>query len=117
VWNSHVYQGRIDEQGDLLVRLWTFRILVVVLALSVSAAAHEPPKPVDDPVQLKATIVKLQKALIAKERENGLLRATIAELQDTALEAAIDAMDPEVKKALGRPDMKATPTAKATPKP
>jgi hypothetical protein len=87
--------------------------LCVVASIATAATAQHTP---DDPVQLKATIIKLQKALLAKERENGLLRATVAELQDAALEAAIDTMDPEVKKALGRPEPKATPAETPPPK-
>jgi hypothetical protein len=90
---------------------------IVVIVISAVAAAQEAKKPADDPAQLKATIVKLQQAVLQRDKEIGTLRAAVAELQMAALEAAIDTLDPEVKKALGRPEPKATtPTDKAPPK-
>jgi hypothetical protein len=86
-------------------------IVVVLMAGQVAAqpAVTKPPEAIvaqDDPAQLKAMIVKLQKAVLALKRENGILQATVAELQDAALEAAIDTLPPDVKKALGRSEQK-----------
>jgi hypothetical protein len=96
--------------------------LGILIALAVCGTAHAQQTPTDavvahdDTAQLKATIIKLQKAVLALRKENGMLQATVAELQDAALEAAIDTMDPEVKKALGRPEPKATPAETSPPK-
>jgi hypothetical protein len=113
-------RGSQNEMARLQVKigrmLLKLAMALLVVAISAPAFAQEVQKSADDPAQLKATIIKLQKALLAKERENGLLRATVAELQDAALEAAIDTMDPEVKKALGRPEPKATPAETPPPK-
>lgn len=92
--------------------------VVAVLLLACPCVAQESaPKaapPTEDAAQLKAMIVKLQRALLEKEREAGILRATVAELQMSALDAAIETMGPDVKKALGRPEQK--PVEKPVPK-
>lgn len=100
------------------------RVLVAIVIVLMASPAYAQPvvqKPAEastateDPAQLKATIVKLQKAVLALRRENGMLQATVAELQDAALEAAIDTLPADVKKALGRPDPKSV-TPQTPPK-
>jgi hypothetical protein len=94
----------------MLMRM-SVAIFILLMAGHATAqpAVTKPPDAVvaqDDTAQLKATIVKLQKAVLALRKENGILQATVAELQEAALEAAIETFPPEVKKALGRPEPK-----------
>lgn len=90
--------------------------LLVGMALSLSVLAQETPKP-DDPVQLKATIIKLQAQVLERDRELGTLKAQIAELQLAALSAAVKTMDPAVQTALGIKPETAPPAVDAAKKP
>lgn len=91
---------------------------VVGVLLVARGFAQEAPKP-DDPVQLKATIVKLQAQVLERDREIGTLRVQVAELQIAALGAAVKAMDPAVQTALGiKPETApAVEAKKPSPKP
>lgn len=98
------------------MRRYAITVFVLVGLFGQASAQPATQKPaaeavaaMDDPAQLKATIVKLQKAVLALRKENGMLQATVAELQDAALEAAIDTLPADVKKALGRADKPVTP--------
>ena len=83
--------------------------VLLCMASAVSVAQHAAPA-ADDPTVLKATIIKLQQAVLERDREIASLRGVVAELQMAALKAAIDTMDPAVKKVLmGRDDQKPVP--------
>lgn len=105
------------------MRLRTVGVLVLLVAGCGHAADAQQPKALeqikaapsaDDPVQMKATLIKLQVQVLERDREIGSLRAQVAELQLNALGAAVQNMDPAVKKALGLSDQKSAPQ---TPKP
>jgi hypothetical protein len=95
-------------------------VIGLCLGLTSLSYAQDAPKPADDPVQLKATIVKLQQAVLERDRELGTLRAQLAEMQLAALGAAVKTMDPAVQTALGikpeTPPVVADATKKPSPK-
>ena len=79
---------------------WCVVCVVAALCALSDVSAQNASKP-DDPVQMKATIVRLQAQVLERDRELGTLRAQIAELQLAALGAAVKSMDPAVQTALG----------------
>ncbi len=84
-------------------------IVFVWLAYAVALARQAAPA-ADDSAVLKATIIKLQQAVLERDKEIASLRGAVAELQMAALRAAIDTMDPAVRKVLlGRDDQKPVP--------
>jgi signal transduction histidine kinase len=68
----------------------------------------QTPQKANDQAQMRATIVQLQQAVLARDKEIATLRGVVADLQMAILESAVDRLDPDTKKAL-RPEQKPAP--------
>lgn len=75
----------------------------------------QAPQKADDQAQMKATIIKLQQAILTRDKENAALRGVVADLQLALLEHAVGRLDAGTKKALAEPAQK--PVTPQTPPP
>lgn len=122
--HAFVFQGRPDGQRGLLdMRRLVLGIAIVLVIMGCGRSADAqlanaaPPKTLqqvqtppkaDDLAQMKATVVKLQQAVLERDKRIATLQGVVADLQMAILESAVDRMDPETKKAL-QPEQKPAP--------